>query len=296
MLKFTEYQQLDEKQILYNQGKRYGQVVFVVGGAGSGKGFAISNFLQKEKFKVRDVDEWKSALMKLDQIAKDVANAHKQKGIDTTKLFGVSASELKLNNPRDVFALHGMVDELKWKNKTLDLLLHGAKSIETLPNIIFDITFKDKPSAYDAMHKLIAFGYKPENIHMVWVLTDYQIAIERNASRDRIVPTDILFHTHTEAARNMIDVIKGEIPKVLNGRIDIILNNKKNTIFWTRHGKPILTGKNKQPVIKSFTYIQLKREGQKVMKDSAIQKEIFDWIKANVPAEVFSNKKYEYRG
>ena len=32
---------------------------FLAGGAGSGKGFAIANFMEKEKFKIRDVDEWK---------------------------------------------------------------------------------------------------------------------------------------------------------------------------------------------------------------------------------------------
>ena len=36
---------LEEKLILYNNGAKYGQVVFLAGGAGSGKGFAISNFM-----------------------------------------------------------------------------------------------------------------------------------------------------------------------------------------------------------------------------------------------------------
>ena len=58
-------EQLNEKLILFNQGKKYGQVVFMAGGAGSGKGFAISNFMEKEKFKIRDVDEWKKAFQTL---------------------------------------------------------------------------------------------------------------------------------------------------------------------------------------------------------------------------------------
>ena len=33
-----EYQQLDEKLIMFNNGARYGQIVFLAGGAGSGKG------------------------------------------------------------------------------------------------------------------------------------------------------------------------------------------------------------------------------------------------------------------
>jgi len=64
-LQFLAEKYLEEKLILYNQGKRYGQIVFLAGGAGSGKGFAIRNFMEKEKFKVRDVDAWKTAFMTL---------------------------------------------------------------------------------------------------------------------------------------------------------------------------------------------------------------------------------------
>ena len=71
MLSFQNYiteQYLEEKLILYNQGKKYGQIVFLAGGAGSGKGFAISHFMEKEKFKVRDVDEWKKGYLELSKI------------------------------------------------------------------------------------------------------------------------------------------------------------------------------------------------------------------------------------
>ena len=54
---------LIEKLIVFNQGRQYGQVVFLAGGAGSGKGFAKGNFLDDRLFKTRDVDEWKKAFM-----------------------------------------------------------------------------------------------------------------------------------------------------------------------------------------------------------------------------------------
>ena len=40
-------EQLDEKLIVYNQRKPYGQVVFLAGGAGSGKGFSSSHFYRQ---------------------------------------------------------------------------------------------------------------------------------------------------------------------------------------------------------------------------------------------------------
>ncbi|SVD45352.1 uncharacterized protein METZ01_LOCUS398206, partial [marine metagenome] len=64
-------QQIDEKQILFNQGKKYGQAVFLAGGAGSGKGFASKNFMEGEKFKIRDVDEWKKAFIAISRIQRD---------------------------------------------------------------------------------------------------------------------------------------------------------------------------------------------------------------------------------
>ena len=56
---------LEEKLILYNNGAPYGQIVFVGGGGGSGKGFAIKNFMQGELFKIRDVDALKIAFRQL---------------------------------------------------------------------------------------------------------------------------------------------------------------------------------------------------------------------------------------
>ena len=55
-------EQLDEKLIVYNQRKPYGQVVFLAGGAGSGKGFSSSHFIDNTAFKVRDVDKMKQQL------------------------------------------------------------------------------------------------------------------------------------------------------------------------------------------------------------------------------------------
>jgi hypothetical protein len=66
---------LEDKLILYNNGAKYGQVVFLAGGAGSGKGFAISNFMQGEDFKIRDVDELKIAFQKLDDLGKFTMDA-----------------------------------------------------------------------------------------------------------------------------------------------------------------------------------------------------------------------------
>ena len=63
-------EQLDEKLITFSNRAPYGQIVFMAGGAGSGKGFAIDNFIDGAGFKVRDVDEMKKQLGRLDALGK----------------------------------------------------------------------------------------------------------------------------------------------------------------------------------------------------------------------------------
>ena len=211
MLSFRQY--LEEKLIMYNQGKRYGQIVFLAGGAGSGKGFAIKNFMEGEKFKIRDVDEWKKAFIKLS---------------DTKKLYP-EIRGLSLRDPKAVYKLHMFVKKKGIKDKSLDLLLRDANT-RHLPNIMFDITMKDASDIGDVMPKLLEAGYESKNIHLTWVLTNYAVAIVNNRNRERVVPEDIMLLSHEGAATNMYDVVKGKLPRGLNGAVRVILNNRDNTL------------------------------------------------------------------
>jgi dephospho-CoA kinase len=296
MKTLKEYQELNEKQILFNKGSRFGQVVFVVGGSASGKGFAISNFMEKAKFKVRDVDEWKSALIKLDAIANQVQRKAKQKGIDTKKKFGISVKDFKLSNSKDVFILHKLVADMGIKDKTLNLLLSNARSAETLPNIMFDITLKgstEKANMEKMISRLVSVGYKPQNIHLVWILTKYAVAIERNMSRSRVVPADIVLQSHVGTAQNMIEIIRGQVPKKLDGAIHIVLNNKENTIFWkSTDGRPTKIKESliSEALVKSFAVLRLKAEGRPIIKTNAVYAQLYSWIINNVPKEALNKK------
>ena len=287
---FKTYNELNEKQIVFNKGKRFGQAVFVAGGAGSGKGFAIQNFLDSSKFKIRDIDSYKSALISLDQIASDAGKKTKQKGINAKEKYGLELRNFKMNNPKDVFMLHKLAKEIGLDKKSLNLLLGNAKNPETLPNIIFDVTFKDIKKNQKTIETLLRVGYQPENIHLVWVLTNYQIAIDQNAERERVVPMDIMLQTHKGAAMNMISIIKGNIPRGINGGIHVILGNKENTIYYQKNGKNILTGKDKQPVIKSFTDLTIKNEGKPFVPKLSIQMQMYDWLQKNIPKGVINKR------
>ena len=259
-----EYQELEEKLILFNNGKRYGQIVFMAGGAGSGKGFAIDNYMEKEKFKVRDVDEWKKALIKLAK----------------TKDSNSELAKLNLRNPKDVFKLHSIVKQKGIKDKTLDLILNNAKK-DTLPNILFDITMKDKSDLSDVTPKLLEAGYDPRNIHLVWILTDYKVASKANKERDRVVPENILFLSHQRAAKNMLQRIKTmtKVPnlgrKTVDGQVHVVLNNRNKTEFY-----PNVT---KVPVVKDFSYVTIKKSGKPYDNDRNILTTVLRWAIENSP-------------
>ncbi len=265
MLTFSQY--LEEKLIMYQQGKKYGQIVFLAGGAGSGKGFAIKNFMQGELFKIRDVDEWKKAFMKMADLQDKFPEI---KGLD-------------LKNPKDVYKMHMWVKKNNIKDRTLDLLLRDANT-KHLPNIMFDITMKDASDIGDIIPKLKEAGYDSNNIHLTWVLTNYAVAIVNNRNRERVVPEDIMLLSHEGAAKNMYNVVKGKLPKGLNGGVRVVLNNRENTIPYVdpETKKPVKT-KHGKLVIQDFTYLTFKREGKTIAPEADVKKELLSWISANVP-------------
>ena len=296
---------LEEKLILYNNGAKYGQVVFLAGGAGSGKGFAISNFMQGENFKIRDVDELKIAFQKLDDLGKFTMDELLKKYGDNISERdmefiqknvidkGFSLKDLNLKTPEHVYSLHVMVRATGAKNKTLDLLLDGAAQ-STLPNILIDSTFADMDDMSSYIPKLLKAGYETRNIHVTWVLTNYEIAIKNNKKRARVVPEDILLKTHRGAAQTVFTLVKSGFPKEVDGGVYVVLNNPENTMFIVdpktgQHYKDIKGNK----VVGNFMYLTLKKPGKAMTNDAGVRKELYNWIKSNVPPDALDTKELD---
>ncbi len=289
--------ELVEKQILYNNGARYGQIVFLAGGAGSGKGFAIKHFMQGEEFKIRDVDELKIAFQKLDDLGKfstkDLLDKYGDKISQRDRDLiqkevldkGLKMSELNLKTPTHVYILHVLVRATGAKDKTLELMLAGAEKGQ-LPNILFDSTFKDVEDMEKVLPLLLKAGYEPKNIHLTWVLTNYQIAIKNNKSRSRVVPEDILLATHKGAAETVYSLINTGLPADVNGGIYVILNNPENTILIVdpKTSKPY-RDKRGNPVIKDFKYLVMKEPGKPAKKEIELKKQLLTWIRDNTPPD-----------
>jgi len=265
---------LEEKLLMLNNGKKYGQVVFLAGGAGSGKGFSSGTFMQRELFKVFDVDELKKAFMKL----ADMKNKYPEiQGLD-------------LKNPKDTAKMHMFIKDKDVNQKVLDTLL--SASGKTKPNLMFDITAKDIKNIQFYIPKLMNAGYNPANIHMVWVLTNYELAIRQNIERaqepgGRMVPSDIMLVTHKGAAQTVYDYIEGRSKKLpINGEIHVILNNREHTVFFEPTGadrRSKVTGKINLGNVKDFKYMTIKKRGKPILDEKTWQKQLYSWIAQNIP-------------
>jgi hypothetical protein len=235
--------------------------------------------MEGEKFKVRDVDEWKKGFMKL---------------ADTQDKFP-EIKGLNLRNSKDVYKIHMFVKKAGIKDKSIDLLLRDANS-DRLPNIMFDITMKDASDISTIIPKLEQVGYDSKNIHLTWVLTNYAVAIVNNRNRDRVVPEDIMLMSHEGAAKNMYDVIKGKLPRGLNGGVRVVLNNRENTIpYVDPETKKEVRTKTGNMIVTDFTYLTFKKEGKSFAPEADVKKEVLGWISSNVPktklTKDFSNQE-----
>jgi len=296
-------EQLDEKLITYNNRKPYGQVVFLAGGAGSGKGFAGSNFLDSAGFKVRDVDEMKKQLQVMNRLGKititDILKKHgkkiKPKDMEIVqKVFNTelprggkqTIRNLNLKNPDHVATLHFLVKAIGIKDKTLENMLAASNNPETLPNIMFDITAKDLSDITDVLPLLKNAGYESKNVHLTWVLTNYVTAMENNKNRERMVPEDILLKTHEGASNTVWGLITRALPKGMNGRVDVILNNPEHTVFYTD-----ADGKTIKGAVKGFLSLPVKKAGGGILPEKVWKDKLFDWVKSNAPETITKNMK-----
>lgn len=265
---------LYEKLVVFGGGAKYGQIVFMSGGAGSGKGFASKAFMESEKFKVRDVDEWKKAYLELAKL----------------KNMNPELKNLDLKNGDDVFALHMFVKKRKTKDNTLDMLLNDVKA-DRLPNIIFDITGKEMSDFEEVIPRLIETGYEAKNINVAWVLTDFKVAYTANLTRDRVVPGSVFLDTHQGAAKTMQSLIdRKKMPEGANGRFVVIMNNRTNTVFFNTgqvyKGKKVDLKNQKEEDaqgVSGFYYITVKEAGKPFKPEESWKDELHKQIVDNVP-------------
>jgi hypothetical protein len=277
---------LEEKLITFgNQAyPKFGTVVIMAGGAGSGKGFVKGQLLGLEGFTF-DVDAIKKLALKADGI-----NAKVKKEL------GTDLSKFDLKNPDDVSKVHEIIgDYLKLDNKRLERIYTSIISAnsERKPNMIFDVTLKSLDKLQSLTSAVKSLGYDEKNIHIVWVVNDIEIAIKQNAKRDRVVPVEILINTHRGVSQTMMDIIKmgKKIKSYLNGDIIFAFNKVGvDSTLINRSPDPEKPQKGKYAgvagYIKDANYFYVKKAGKDILPLEMIGNDIRRKIDKYVPKNV----------
>lgn len=271
---FGEFrEQINEKLMTFG-GKAYpkfGQVVALAGGAGSGKGFILKNLMGIEG-KVLDVD----AIKELSQQAPGIIKKIKAEfGVD------ISKEAFPMKNPENVSKLHVLLaDEMKLIDKNKQALFTSVLTSpkDRKPNIIFDVTMKNMKKFNEIAKEAKMLGYDTENIHIVWVVNDVEVAMDQNRKRSRTVPVEILMDTHVGAQQTMFDIIKDSevLQKSVDG--DIIFAFNKAHVDAT-----IAKSDAGGMYIKDANYVYVKRKGKRALSPEEIGKEFLAKIATYTP-------------
>jgi hypothetical protein len=215
MKSFLQY--LEEAYISPNNGAKYGQVIFLVGGAASGKSTAIRNFIDSASYKTLNPDDVKDLMRR--------ASEKGMKGFED--LVGVDP-----HSPEGASVYHKKMRDTKLSSRySRRLTSDPTRSPEAYPNLLFDRTFSFAGEIEKISKSLIRYGYKPENIHIVYVFTDVNIALKRNRERSRTLADDIIVQTAKGAKKNFIDLLFQRMKAApVNGDFFMVVNERVITI------------------------------------------------------------------
>jgi len=273
---FEDAQELFEKLITFG-GKAYpkfGNIVIMAGGAGSGKGFVLSNLVGVEG-KVLDVDALKTMAAKAPLIRK---KAKEELGKDLEYL------SKNLGNPENTAALHDIIGTYMKLDKRVNQALYTSAMFaapDRKPNIIFDVTLKDLQKLQTITRQVSEIGYDKSNIHIVWVVNDIEVAKQQNLRRDRTVGTEILVNTHRGAANTMGDIINmgKSLRKYMDGDIIFAFNKVMVDSELVRSGKG-------GSFVKDANFVYVKRQGKPPTPVDKLEADLKAKIKSYVPKGV----------
>jgi hypothetical protein len=267
---------LMEKLITFG-GKAYpnfGNVVIMAGGAGSGKGFVLSNLVGLEG-KVMDVDSLKLASAKSPLIRKRVKA---ETGMD------IEAIASNLKDPENVGKLHDIIaNVLQLDTRKEKVLMRGvlAAAPDRKPNLVFDTTLKDLQKLGNLSRMLTNVGYDKKNIHIVWVVNDIEVAKAQNLRRSRTVPAEILVNTHRGASQTMADIVNmgSTLKRYMDG--DIVFAFNKVGV-----DADLKVSGGGGSFLKDAKYFYAKRQGKPATPVDKLEKDIKSKISSYVPKAV----------
>ena len=165
---------------------------FLAGGPGSGKSFVSKSALSGMGLKVINSDAAFESKLKKEKMTLDFA-AHDEKQIIKR-------------------------DKIRSKSKQIAGMQLGL-ALEGRLGIIIDSTARDVEKIQQQAQNLRAIGY---DIHMVFVNTTLEVALERNRSRPRQLPDAIVIQSHKQIQKNM-----GRLQRIFGARNFVVVDNNE---------------------------------------------------------------------
>ncbi len=276
------YTSLNEKLIMPGGGRRYNQAVFIAGGGGSGKSTAINYFMDPSSYKLFNVDDIKELITKLKDFPDDM-----YRSLRSHILLGKPIEQVDLKSEEDTVALHLYIKKIGLDSKKIssvyNTLIYELERSGKLPNFLFDMTFKSILKNRRHVNALIEIGYNPNDIHVVWVLTEWFEALARNATRSRFVSPEEILRAHKDV-RRVFDGILEETSSIIganaiNGDIFVALNTK-GSVKWKSGSTG---GPKEKDLALDFSYVKLKPRGGTIDKSKV--KLVREWMDAFTPKD-----------
>lgn len=257
---------IGDKSVSY---PKFGNILILAGGAGSGKGFALSNMIAFEG-KRFDVDTIKTELLKF-------------KPAELSKKFaeqtGRYLESINLTDPVDASLMHQFVADNKLSDKMMTaFFLAQVGNPKHKPNVIMDVTLKNIDKLKEISELAQLGGYNRKKIHIVWIINDFNVAIAQNKARSRTVSSEIMFKTHIGAAKTMKELVANsdEYRKYADGDIWALFN-KANVDNKMSKGQTSY-------VVDFYTAVRIKKAGEPA-NYADVEQQIIDKINSYVPSD-----------
>ena len=165
---------------------------FLAGGPGSGKSWVSARALSGMGLKVINSDSAFESKLKKEKMTLNFA-AHDEKEI-------IKRDAIRSRSK----AIAGM---------QLKMALEGRLGL------IIDSTARDVEKIQQQAQNLRSIGY---DIHMVFVNTSLEVALERNKSRPRVLPDAIVINSHKQIQKNM-----GKLQRIFGVRNFVVVDNNE---------------------------------------------------------------------
>ena len=165
---------------------------FLAGGPGSGKSWVSARALSGMGLKVINSDRAFENKLKKEKMTLDFAT-HDEKQI-------IKRDKIRSQSKR----IAGM---------QLSMALEGRLGL------IIDSTARDVEKIQQQAQNLRSIGY---DIHMVFVNTSLEVALERNKNRPRSLPDAIIINSHKQIQKNM-----GRLQRIFGARNFVVVDNNE---------------------------------------------------------------------